>query len=298
MSHKPTNKIVNVDYVSINSTTNMLECDSFDREDSIFNEYEVPQIQIKLKLICDGQIAASQQERYQPYSVNVTQLPIPRSIDPSIGGRWYTLMNDIDFASDMTVINIIIEDENDNSPIFDPSTPSLIGYPEPEIANHIIPSQLVVIHATDADAGINANIKYTLAENPNFQINPQNGIITPLSGGWSNAQTVDLTIHATDNLGAADGRTTSHVLRVRRLEEHHLTVVVLRDNNLSITADDVIEQLNAESTLNMIVLHSAIVPYLPIRSRQMQNDPVIALKMIVYAFGNNGEPLGTLQVQR
>lgn len=277
----------------------MLESISFDREDRIFNEYAVPQIQIKLKLNCGDVITpASQFQRYQPYSENVTQLQLSRSIDPSISdGRWYTLTNDIDFTSDLTVINIIIEDVNDNHPIFDPSTPSLIGYPEPEIANHIIPSQLYVIHATDIDAGVNAYIKYTLAENNYFQINPHNGVITPLSDGWSNVNSVELIVYATDNYGAENGLTSSHVLQVKRLEEKHLTVVTLRDNNLNSTADDVIEQLNAESTIKMMVLHSAIVPYLPISSRQLQDGLLSALKMIVYAFGVDGEPLETSQVQ-
>lgn len=279
----------------------MLESISFDREDRIFNEYEVPQIQIKLKLNCGDDVltAASQFERYQPSAINVTQLQLPRVIDPSIGDRrWYTLTNDIDFTSDVTVINIIIEDVNDNPPIFDPLTPSLIGYPEPEIANHIIPSQLVIIRATDLDAGINAKIKYSLAENDYFQINPDNGKVTPLSDGWSNVQSVVLTIYASDNYGAENGLRSSHVMNVKRLKEKHLTVVTLRDNNLNSTADDIIEQLNAESAIQMMVLHSAIVPYLPISSRQLQDGPLSALKMIVYAFGNDGEPLETTQVQR
>lgn len=290
--------IINLEYVNINPTTNMLESIMLDREDTIFNDYEVPQIQIKLKLNC-GDITTVVSQ-FQPSSVNVTQLQTLRSIDPSIGdGRWYTLTNDIDFTSDQTVINIIIEDVNDNRPIFDPSTPSLIGYPEPEIANHIIPSQLVVVHASDIDAGMNAKIKYSLAENNYFQINPQNGVVTPLSDGWSNVKSAELTIYATDNNGAENGLTSSHVLQVKILEEKHLTVVILRDNNnLNYTADDVIEQFNAESTITMMVLHSAIVPYLPISSRQRQDGPVSALKMIVYAFGDDGEPLETLAVQR
>lgn len=271
----------------------------FDREDITFSEYEVPQIQIKLKLNCgEDTTPASQFQRNQPPPENVTHSQLPRSIDPSISdGRWYTLTNDIDFTSDLTVINIIIEDVNDNHPIFDPTTPSLIGYPEPEIANHIIPSQLIVIHATDIDAGVNAQIKYTLAENSYFQINPHNGMITPLSDGWSNVQSVDLTIYATDNDGAENGLRSSHVLQVKRLEEKHLTLVTLRDNNLDSTADDVIEQLNAESSIKMMVLHSAIVPYLPISSRQLQDGLLSALKMIVYAFGDDGEPLESVRVQ-
>lgn len=279
----------------------MLESISLDREDRIFNEYEVPQIQIKLKLNCGDitTVAASQFERDQPTSANVTQLQLARSIIPAIGdGRWYTLLNDIDFSSDTTVINIIIEDVNDNYPIFDALTPSLIGYPEPEIANHIIPSQLVAIHATDIDAGMNAKIKYSLARNNFFQINPDNGIITPLSDGWSNVKSVELTIYATDNNGAQNGLVSSHVLQVKSLEENHLTVVILRDDNLNSTADEVIAQLNAESTIQMMVLHSAIVPYLPISSRQLQDGTLSALKMIIYAFGSDGEPLETLQVQR
>lgn len=287
------------DYVTINSVTNTLETMSFDREDSIFNEYEVPQIQIKLRLNCDDTpTAASHSERYQtPYSNNVPQLT--RSIDPTIGdGRWYTLTNDIDFTSDLTVINIIIEDVNDNYPKFDSSTPSFVGYPETEIANRIIPSQVVIVHATDIDAGINAKIRYSLAENNYFQINPDSGIITPLSDGWSNVNSVELIISATDNDGAASGLSTLHALYVRKLEEQHLTVVTLRDDNLDSTADDVIEQLNAESSTKMLVLHSAAVPYLPIGSRQRQNGPSNALRMIVYALDDSGQPLGTVQVQR
>ncbi|KAJ6625244.1 Protocadherin-15, partial [Pseudolycoriella hygida] len=286
------------DYVHINSTTNTLETYSLDREDAIFKNYEVPQIQINLRLYCgETPILDSHSRRQQPLSPSVTQSS--RGIDPSISdGRWYTLTNDIDFRPDMTVITIIIEDVNDNHPVFDPLTPSLIGYPEPGIANHIIPSQLVIIHATDIDAGTNAKIKYTLAENNYFQINPTSGVITPLSDGLSTVKSVEITVYATDNNGAENGLRTSHTLSVKRLDEKHLTVVTLRDNNLNTTADDVIAQLNAESQIKMIILHSAIVPYVPITSRQLRDAPLSALKMIVYAFGDNGEPLETHQVQR
>lgn len=276
----------------------MLDTINFDREDPIFNEYEVPQIQIKLKLNCDDVTpATSQSEQRLPSFRNATQSV--RSIDPSIGdGRWYALVNDIDFTSDLTVINIIIEDVNDNYPIFDPSTPSLVGYPEPAIANHIIPSHVVVIHATDVDAGINADIEYSIAESRHFQINSRNGIVTPLSDGWSNENSVQLTIYATDMNGADNGLRSSHVLNVKKLEEKHLTVVTLRDDNVNSTAEDVIEQLNAESSIKMMVLHSAIVPSLPVSLRQQSGGPLSVLKMIVYAFGNDGEPLETKLVQR
>lgn len=273
---------------------------SLDREDIIFNDYEVPQIQIKLILDCG--LTPNQANYFglhQTSSLNSSQLQIPRSINPSFGdGRWYTLTNDIDFTPDLTVINIIIEDVNDNQPIFDPITPSLLGYPEPEAANHIIPSHLVVIHATDRDAGINAKIKYSLAENNNFQIHPDSGVITPLSDGWSNTNSVTLTIYATDSDGAENGLSSSHDLHVRRLEDKHLTVVTLRDNILNSTADEIIGQLNAESTIKMIILHSAVVPYMQIKSRQLLDGPISVLKMIVYAFGENGELLESTQVQR
>lgn len=298
-----TDSFINLDYVTINNVTNMFDSISFDREDSIFSQYEVPQIQIRLKLNCDDtQTAASQSERYQlpyrSYPNGATQLQSPRSIDPSIGGRYYTLINDIDFTSDLTVINIIIEDVNDNYPVFHSSTPSLLGYPDTGTANRIIPSQLAVIHATDIDAGLNAKIRYSLADNNHFQINPDSGVVTPLSDGWSNVNSVNLTIYATDNYGAQNGLSTSHALYVRKLEEQHLTVVTLRDNSLNSTVDDVIEQLNAESSIKMLVLHSAVVPYLSSSSRQRQDSPSNALRMIIYSLDDNGQPLQTTQVQR
>lgn len=278
----------------------MLESISFDREDPIFNEYEVPQIQIKLKLNCsDVTPIASQTQRLLSGSVPPSS-KLTRSIDPSMGdGRFYTLTNDIDFTFDLTVINIIIEDVNDNYPIFDPSTPPLIGYPAPEVANHIIPTHLAAISATDIDAGINAKIRYSLTANPHFQINADNGIITPLGTGWANVNSVELVIHATDNYGAANGLTTSRSMIVKRLEERHLTVVTLRENNVNTTAEEVIEQLNALSAIRMMVLHSAIVPFHPISMRrQLMDAPLSALKMIVYAFGADDEPLDTSVVQR
>lgn len=279
----------------------MFETISFDREDTIFNNYEVPQIQIKLRLNCGDNptTAANQFNRQGPFSVYSRQSELSRSFDPWISdGRWYTLTNDIDFTTDLTVINIIIEDVNDNEPVFDPLTPSLIGYPEPEVANHIIPSHLVVIHATDIDAGMNAKIKYTLEENNYFEIHPDSGMITPLSDGLTNVNSVRLTIYATDNYGAEYGLSSSYSLEVRRLENKHLTVVTIRDNNLNTSADDVIRQLNSESSTKMMVLHAAIVPYLPTNSRQLQDGHLSVLKMIVYAFGDDGEPLETSRVQR
>jgi len=102
-----------------------------------------------------------------------------------------------------------------------------------------------------------------------------------------------LTINATDNYGADYGLTSSHNLQVRRLEDKHLTIVTLSDN-INYTAEEVIRQLNALSSIKMLILHSAFVPQLPMTARQGQRS---VLKMIVYAFGDDGEPLPTARIQ-
>lgn len=285
----------------------MLESISLDREDIIFDGYEVPQIQIKLRLICgEIPIAGNQLNQNRQISgMNVTPFHSSRSINPSIGdGRWYTLTNDIDFTSDWTVINLIIEDVNDNIPEFDPLTPTLIGYPEPEVANDIMPSCLVIVHATDKDAGMNAKIKYTLAEDSYFKIDPESGLISPLSHGITAMEhSFKLTIIAVDNYGATDiydnyiGLSALHILEVKRLEQKHLTIVMLRGDNVN-SSDDVIAQLNSETSIQMMVLHSAHVPYYSPNARQFLDDSDSILKMIVYAFGDDGEPLDSSDVQR
>lgn len=72
-------------------------------------------------------------------------------------------------------ISIMVEDQNDNDPIFDRSRYSAT-IPE----DILIDSSVLTIHATDIDLGVNARIIYSLANESDwlFRIDNKTGIIT------------------------------------------------------------------------------------------------------------------------
>ena len=72
-------------------------------------------------------------------------------------------------------LTIYIDDVNDNSPVIDPS--SLNGK---ILENKNASSAVMVIKATDADLGKNAELEYTIQLNDRFQIDSRNGTITTL----------------------------------------------------------------------------------------------------------------------
>lgn len=302
------------EYVQINSETNQLTSISFDRESETFSTYEVPQIQVTLQLSCEGEISE------EPFSTNVvnttTRYPQPADIQTRFivpgtdDGRWYVLLaSDVVHSSRTTVLTIIIEDENDNAPVFLQPLVPIIGYPDATVAEQIMPAQVVVVLAVDSDAGLNAKIRYSLAMvSENFQIDAETGILSPRRDAFKTSEQETIDLIATDRDGASDGHTTTIQLLVKKLEPRHITVITIEEEELE-AVDLVLSNIYSELGLNLAVLHSAIISLGDSSSTTERNagnkylradgvGGVNALRLFVYSIDTANEFMNTADVQR
>lgn len=299
------------EYVQINSETNQLTSISFDRESETFSAYEVPQIQVTLQLSCDGE----SDEPFSTNAVNSTRYLQPtysqsRFIEPGTAdGRWYVLASDIVHSSRTTVLTIIIEDENDNVPVFLQPLQPIIGYPDPTVAEQIMPAEVAIVLAVDSDAGLNAKVRYSLATvSENFLIDAETGVLSPRRDAFKTSEQETIDLIATDRNGASDGHTTTIQLIVKKLEPRHITVITIEEEELE-AVDLVLHNIYSELGLNLAVLHSAIISLSDSSStterhagnkylRADGDGGVNALRLFVYSIDTANEFMNTVDVQR
>lgn len=283
------------EFVHINAETNQLDTVEFDRESPIFADMEVPQIQITLQLRCPNETPL---EPFVPFmnfvSTNVQRYILPQAPD----NRWYTLASSIPFSERTTLLTIIIEDENDNMPQFDsPHVDNqLFGYPEAQLAAAIMPPYLLKVVATDRDAGINAQVGYSLVDSNDFQVHRETGVITPLRDAMQSTSEVRLTIRATDRNGAADGLVNTVNVIVKRLEAKHITVITVEDEEID-EVDYVVEKIDEASSMEMKVLHSALISKEQTGRSARADGRLNVLRIYAYSFDSNGELLDARTIQ-
>lgn len=300
------------EYVEINSDTNQLSSISFDRESETFSTYDVPQIQVTLQLSCDDEIL---EEPSSTVVDNSTRQLRPaylqsRFIEPGTeDGRWYVLASDIVHSSRTTVLTIIIEDENDNEPVFLQPLAPIIGYPDATIAELIMPAQVAVVLAVDSDAGLNAKVRYSLASvSENFQIDAETGVLSPRRDAFKTSEQETIFLIATDRNGASDGHSTTTQLIVKKLEPRHITVITIEEEELE-AVDLVLNNIYSELGLNLAILHSAIISLGDSSStaerragnkyvRADGDGGINALRMFVYSIDTANEFMNTVDVQR
>ncbi|XP_049296498.1 protocadherin gamma-A4-like [Anopheles funestus] len=197
------------EYFFIEDTS--LSAKAFDREDAdLFSGLDFPQFWIVLKLACPirSTIVA------ESYNVSNRLGPI----------------KDIEFSTDLTHLNIIVDDVNDNSPVFTfPTNNASFAFPSPQLARKLLPERLLTVEASDLDEGINAVIRYSLAMNDHFDIDPHTGVIIPLKSAFVHEESVTLEIFATDRDGAEDGNTSTMKLHVHKVTDEQLVALTVSD---------------------------------------------------------------------
>ncbi|XP_052873584.1 uncharacterized protein LOC128278898 [Anopheles cruzii] len=267
-------------YFYIDSETGWLASHSFDREDhNLFAGMEVPQFQLRLKLVC-----SSEEKLFRA----------KRSLIET---------NSINYAPDATIISIVVDDINDNDPLFvQPAiTPEAVtvvhlAYPQPALAARLMLPYLTILEATDADQGLNAKIRYSLAENDQFMVEPDSGGIFPSRNALKEEARVELTAIATDRDGEADGRSTKLALSVQRLEVNQIAIVTLETAE-KIAVSALIEQINGQENFRLAVLHQAYIPSTDRAVRREEQNGIQMLdqhgtvRLVVYAMDNSNELL-------
>uniref|UniRef100_A0A182QRQ7 Cadherin domain-containing protein n=1 Tax=Anopheles farauti TaxID=69004 RepID=A0A182QRQ7_9DIPT len=202
------------EYFFIQNAELSLSAMPFDREDTdLFSGLDFPQFWIVLKLTCPSVSALKPTPTVYAEHIN--------RLGP---------MKDIDFTTDLTHLNIVVVDVNDNSPEFTyPLNNSRVAFPSPRLIKKLLPEKLLKVEASDRDEGINAAIRYSLAPNNHFDIDPQTGIIVPLRTVFTTDDTISLEIFATDRDGAEDGNTSVMKITVHKASENHLAAITVNE---------------------------------------------------------------------
>ncbi|EDS44798.1 conserved hypothetical protein [Culex quinquefasciatus] len=138
----------------------------------------------------------------------------------------YSLEN-IPYATDITHLRILVDDINDNAPVFQhpKNRDRVFAFPDPTIAERLMINSLMRVSATDLDAGLNAEIRFRLDSDECFDIHPKSGVIYPTGNCFEDRNPVILTIHATDCDGDADGNVSRMMIRVVQAMMYQIIVL-------------------------------------------------------------------------
>ncbi|XP_063890391.1 uncharacterized protein LOC110384111 [Helicoverpa armigera] len=241
MTHRwPTN--ANWLYVDENG----LHANVIDREHPSIAFMALSQVQVELILHCenDNPGRSKRSERTDwlgPYDY---------------GSNKWILTDTILYNSRRSLVNLIVNDINDNDPIFvgKEHEPIVVGYPTDDLEERILPRSLVELKATDADVGENAQLMYSSAES-SLAVAPTTGFVHVRSGATL-VQDQILTVRATDQNG--NGRTGTIQLMVKLLDLSHIAVVTVRDAFLD-DETTVLNQLSAAVGYEVKSLRSVVI---------------------------------------
>lgn len=241
----------------------------FDRESQLFADYHVPQIQIKLELVCES--AASLLVGVQNVS----------AFSELVHSGF--LVEGIYYSNSITYLNIIIVDQNDNFPVFiNPSDDAYIGFPDASLTEKLMPRYLIDIDAFDLDEGLNAKIKYSLSNGEDFSIDSETGIIYPLKSCMLRKDAVDIIVIANDRDGASDGNVQQVILRVKKVQAENVAVLIIEDQKLE-DVDQLLRDISVASAMDVRAFNYFAVP------SDLENDgkqmvPLTKIMIFTYAF--------------
>uniref|UniRef100_A0A182JPT3 Cadherin domain-containing protein n=1 Tax=Anopheles christyi TaxID=43041 RepID=A0A182JPT3_9DIPT len=241
------------------ATIPALSSRAFDRENhDLFNGLDFPQFWIVLKLFCPA--------HSKTYTEWVAQNNSNR-LGP---------MRNIDFSTDLTHLNIIVDDINDNSPVFTfPPNDAQFAFPSAHLAQKVLPDKLLKVEASDLDDGLNAIIRYSLTVNDHFEIDPRTGVIFPLKSAFVNGENVSLDIIATDRDGAEDGNVSKVKIHVYRVTDDQLVVLTVKDMDPD-TLESVLKEISLEEDIQMETVRIAMAAaalYYRAKIRRSNNSP-------------------------
>lgn len=118
-----------------------------DREHESIAFMPVSQVQVELVLHCDTDEVSRKPRSTQP-SYNFTK---SNDLGPyDYGSNKWILTDTILYNSRRTFVNLIVNDINDNPPIFvgKENEPLVVGYPVPEIVEFVLPRALAIVQVT------------------------------------------------------------------------------------------------------------------------------------------------------
>ncbi|NXD44229.1 PCD15 protein, partial [Copsychus sechellarum] len=142
-------------------------------------------------------------------------LALGKPLDRESTDRYILIVTASDGRPDGTstaTVNIVVTDVNDNGPVFDMFLPKNLSVQEEE-ANAFVGQ----VRATDADAGVNGQVHYSLANFKNlFRITSNGSIYTAVKLNREVRDYYELIVEATD--GAVDPRRSTLTLAIKVLD--------------------------------------------------------------------------------
>ncbi|XP_077297978.1 uncharacterized protein LOC143919491 [Arctopsyche grandis] len=274
------------DWFIINQNDGSIACKDIDREDDKIAHMHVSQVQLKLS--CKNTTPENTR--------NVCLNPTVQSYDKTNVTRTWIFTEDI-ILSNNRFITVIVNDINDQKPVFNEDSPLTVGYPTGQLASILKPPYLVKVHATDKDIGLNAKIKY-VTESDYFAIHPESGVIYPKEDFLN--QDMKLTVSAWDQDG--EGNKTDLSISIKMIDIDHLTVIHIK-KALSEDTNNVLESISNKINIKLKSLMSIVLPpnedntrkyknvwssNRVIRSKRSEVDSDSVLTIFAYAFDENG----------
>ncbi|KAK4878956.1 hypothetical protein RN001_007102 [Aquatica leii] len=227
-----------------------------DREMNIIINMNVPQFQIRLRLVKSTHVAVKRDAKNREW-VNVPEI----------------VTNEID----QLLLSVIIDDVNDNPPIFREGTKLVVGYYCTNFSLPLLP-YITQVYAKDADSGVNADITYTI-DNSNFVIHPKTGFLYLENKNFITDTPITFLITATDKNGSDTGL----------FSKLNITVVPLALKNLLlITSNNTLETLPFGTNLSIKTLSS--ISY-------TQNE-LTRSKIVLYALDEDNVPLESTELAK
>ena len=238
----------------------------FDREDRVFANYSVPQLQVTLHLICPTMyLSQTDDQRIQPFSNEVST-------------------DEILYSPSITYLNLEILDQNDNPPIFTnpPNVNYRVAFPDENLIGLIMPKYLFKVEAYDIDDGINAVIRYSTSMPSTFEINAITGEIYPLR--TLPDEPTGFLITAIDRAGAGLRSTTS--IDFVKISSANV-IEIIADNFANKDIDELALELSEKLEADFRVLSSSQLPFTTNSQVLRFADTQAKTKIYGYAFKTN-----------
>jgi len=255
------------DHLTIDNTTHYLKnIVSFDREDRVFTNYSVPQLQVTLRLICPTTYFIQPKDhRIQPFMNEV-------------------FTDEILYSPSVTYLNLEILDQNDNAPVFTnpPYANFRVAFPDENLIGLIMTKYLFKVEAYDIDDGINAIIRYSTSMPSTFEINAVTGEIIPLR--TLPDEPTGLLITAIDRQGAGLRSTTS--IDFVKISSANV-IEIIANNFLNKDVDELALELSEKLKADFRVLSSSQLPFTTNSQVLRFADTQAKTKIYGYAFKTN-----------
>ncbi|XP_012252866.2 uncharacterized protein LOC105684240 isoform X1 [Athalia rosae] len=227
----------NEDLFSISG--NHLNAVAIDREASYFSETSIAQVRVVIDASCLNE--------------NTTDF---KTTIPNRSTKNAILTENIQYIRTRTTLIVIINDINDNAPVWSSETPSCIAFPGHALAQIINVPYVYEFSATDADIGDNGIVTYTLrmANDPAdiFYIQSESGTLYIQKGVYVRN---DLTF----TVIATDGKhETPKDITMRMLEATNV-VVLFVDGGVLEDTNAIVNEIGTNTGLEVRSIGSAVV---------------------------------------